>query len=162
MTEDHKSEIAERPNHIPWPPLLILVTVLAAVGLGFFLPLPWPGLDDTAARVVGLGLGAVGLALVTWAAVALARHETTILPHKGASELVTTGPFTWLRNPIYLGDALIMFGAGEVTKNIWFIILVPVFAALVTWLAILPEERHLAAKFGKDYEDYKERTRRWI
>jgi protein-S-isoprenylcysteine O-methyltransferase Ste14 len=42
------------------------------------------------------------------------------------------------------------------------VILAPVFAVLMTWLAILPEERHLEAKFGDAYRAYKARTRRWI
>ena len=36
------------------------------------------------------------------------------------------------------------------------------FVFLVTWLAILPEERHLEARFGEDYLAYKNRTRRWF
>jgi protein-S-isoprenylcysteine O-methyltransferase Ste14 len=48
------------------------------------------------------------------------------------------------------------------TKNIWFAILALLYAALVTWLAILPEERHLEAKFGDAYRAYKATTRRWI
>jgi protein-S-isoprenylcysteine O-methyltransferase Ste14 len=38
----------------------------------------------------------------------------------------------------------------------------PLFAAAVLALSILPEERHLEARFGEDYLDYKERTRRWF
>jgi protein-S-isoprenylcysteine O-methyltransferase Ste14 len=42
------------------------------------------------------------------------------------------------------------------------VILALPFAVLVTWLAILPEERHLEERFGDAYRDYKARTRRWI
>jgi protein-S-isoprenylcysteine O-methyltransferase Ste14 len=156
------TEHTERPNSIPWPPLLLVVAVLAGVGLGRYAPLPWPGLDDTAARFVGYGLGLAGLALVVWAAMTLWRHKTTVLPNKGVSELVTDGPFRFRRNPIYIGDALIMLGIGEISKNVWLVILVPVFLALVTWLAILPEERHLEAKFGERWRAYRDRTRRLI
>ena len=57
---------------------------------------------------------------------------------------------------------MILLGLAEVTKNIWFAILAPLFAILVTWLAIIPEERHLEARFGDAYRSYKERSRRWI
>ena len=53
-------------------------------------------------------------------------------------------------------------GLAEVTKNIWFVILGLGFAVAVTWLSILPEERHLEARFGDDYRAYKDKTRRWI
>jgi len=162
MTNEHANSTADRPTRIPWPPLLIAAIVLAAVALGELVALPWPGLDDFPARAVGIGLGVLGAALMLWAAFTLWRHDTTVMPHRGSSALVTSGPFRWLRNPIYLGDVLIFLAAGEITKNIWFVLLAPVFAGLVTWLAILPEERYLEAKFGDAYRAYKARTRRWI
>lgn len=152
----------DRPSSIPWPPVLLALAALAALALGRAAPIRWPGLDDAGARLVGLGLGAAGLALIVWAATTLWRHKTTVLPHKGVSELVTDGPFRWRRNPIYLGDALVLLGLAEMTKNVWFAILVPVFLVLVTWLAILPEERHLEARFGDRWRAYRDRTRRLI
>lgn len=151
-----------QPTRIPWPPLLITGTVLGAIGLEMLVPLAWPGVNDTPARVVGLGFGVIGLFLIGWAALTLRRHRTTIMPHRGADRLVTDGPFAWRRNPIYLGDVFIFLCLAEVTKNVWFAILVPVFILAVTWLAILPEERHLMARFGDAYKAYKERTRRWL
>jgi len=125
-------------------------------------PLPWPGLDDTPARVIGVGLGLAGMALMAWAAVTFRRHRTTIMPHKGADALVTDGPFRRYRNPIYLGEVMILLGLAELTHNIWFIAAAAAFALLVTWLAILPEERHLEAVFGDEYRAYKAATRRWL
>lgn len=152
----------DRPSAIPWPPILLLLAVVVAMALNRFYPLPWPGLDDAAARFIGLGFGVAGLALILWAAVTMWRHKTTVLPNRGVSELVTDGPYRWRRNPIYVGDALVLFGVAEMTNNIWFAILVLPFMALVTWLAILPEERHLEAKFGDRWRAYRDRTRRWI
>lgn len=150
------------PSHIPWPPILLVLVVAAAIMLARVYPLPWPGLDDVYARFVGLGIGLVGFALIVWAAVTMWRHKTTVLPNRGVNELVTEGPFRWRRNPIYLGDAMVLLGVAEMSKNIWFAILVPLFVLLVTWLAILPEERHLEAKFGERWRAYRDRTRRWI
>jgi protein-S-isoprenylcysteine O-methyltransferase Ste14 len=130
--------------------------------LGIVLPLPWPGLDDGPAHFVGLGIGVAGILLFAWAALTLRRHGTTILPDKAADKLVTDGPYAFRRNPIYLADVLILLGIAELTKNIWFVLLAAVFAVLVTWLAILPEERHLEARFGDEFRNYKARTRRWI
>ena len=162
MTSEADQRDSDRPTAFPWPPVLLAASAVAAWILGRLWPVPWPGLDDTPARIVGIGLGLAGLALMAWAGAALRRRRTTILPHKGAERLVTDGPFRYRRNPIYLADVLLLLGAAELTKNIWFVILAPLFAALVTWLAILPEERHLEARFGEAYRDYKARTRRWI
>ena len=67
------------------------------------------------------------LAFPTWAGLTLRRHRTTILPHAGASYLVTDGPYRWRRHPIYIADVFLLFGAAELTRNIWFVILAFVF-----------------------------------
>ena len=160
MVHDHDPR--DRPSTIPWPPILLAALLVASWLLGRVIPLTWPGLDDTAARAVGLAFGAAGLFLLVWAIVTLLRHQTTVLPHAGATRLVTDGPYARFRNPIYLADILILFGLAEVTKNVWFAIAAPLFGVLVTWLAILPEERHLAAKFGEAWHTYASKTRRLI
>jgi protein-S-isoprenylcysteine O-methyltransferase Ste14 len=155
-------DIAERPSNLPWPPILLVGLISAAIALGYLAPLPWPGLDDAPARVIGRSIGLLGIILLVWAILTLRRHETTVLPDVGATHLVTSGPYWRWRNPIYLADAMIMLGVAELTKNIWLVIATAAFAALVTWLAILPEERHLDRRFGQAYRDYKAKTRRWI
>jgi protein-S-isoprenylcysteine O-methyltransferase Ste14 len=142
----------------------VLVVSVVAIGwlAGRIYPLPWPGLDDLPARLIGYGLGAAGIALVAWALVTLYRAGTTVRPDHGADRLVTDGPFRYRRHPVYMGDVLILLGLAELTHNIWFAILAPVFALAVFRLAIVPEERHLEERFGQAYRDYKERTRRWF
>lgn len=162
MTHPNETSAAERANNFPWPPVLLLFAIALAIGLGYYAPLSWPGLDDGPAHLVGLGIGTVGLLLIIAAVLALYRHETTVMPDKRSAVLVTSGPYSLFRNPIYLGEVMAMFGVAEITKNIWFVGTALLFAALVTWLQILAEERHLEARFGQDYLDYKQRTRRWI
>lgn len=152
----------DAPSRIPWPPILLLIVVAAAIVLGRHSPLTWPGLDDLAARVVGISIGVGGILLACWAAWTLYRAGTTIKPHRGADVLVTTGPFQRLRNPIYVADVMLLLGAAEVTKNVWFVIGAALFGLLVTFLAILPEERHLEVRFGEEYRNYKARSRRWL
>lgn len=150
------------PSNVPWPPILIVAAVAAALALGRAFPLPWPGEPDLAARLIGRGVGLAGLALLIWSAITLRRHGTTVLPDKAATKLVTDGPFRFRRNPIYIADALILLGVAELTQNVWFAIVIVPFLALVTALAVLPEERHLEERFGDAYRDYKAKTRRWI
>jgi protein-S-isoprenylcysteine O-methyltransferase Ste14 len=151
-----------RPTAIPWPPLLLVAVVTGAWVAGVLYPIRWPGIDDLAARIVGYALGAAGFGLMVWALMTLHRAGTTFEPHQGADRLVTDGPFAWRRNPIYLGHVLILLGLAQLTYNIWFVILAPIYALAVFWLAILPEERHLEERFGDAYRAYKERTRRWL
>ena len=156
------SDTSDRPTNIPWPPILIVALIVAAIVLGRFAPLAWPGLDDSAAHYIGLGLGMLGFVLLVYAIWTLRRAGTTVRPHASATALVTAGPYRRFRNPIYLADCLILFGLAEMTKNVWFVIAAIVFGFAVTWLAVLPEERYLERRFGRTYLDYKAKSRRWI
>lgn len=151
-----------RPATVPWPPILIAGALAGAVLLGRIHPLAWPGLDDLPARIIGYGLGAAGIALIAWGFLTLRRAGTTIMPNQRADHLVTEGAFAFRRNPIYMGEVLLLLGIAEPTHNVWFAILAPVLAVGLYALAIRPEEQHLEARFGQAYLDYKERTRRWF
>ncbi|WP_068084794.1 methyltransferase family protein [Polycladidibacter stylochi] len=79
-----------------------------------------------------------------------------------ASKLVIHGAFKFCRNPMYLCLVVVVsvlaLLAGHVQLLIW-----PLFLALyLTRFQIIPEERILTALFGKEYMDYKRRTRRWF
>ncbi|MGF1650162.1 MAG: methyltransferase family protein [Hyphomicrobiaceae bacterium] len=152
----------ERPSRLPWPPILLALAVAGALIGQRLFPLPWPGTDDGPARVIGITFALGGLTLMVWAALTFRRHRTTILPHQGATRLITDGPFRRFRNPIYVADTMLLLGAAEFTKNIWFVAAAAAFVPLVTWLAILPEERHLKARFGDEYVSYMARSRRWL
>jgi len=152
----------ERPSRIAWPPLLTVAALAAAVLLGRIYPLPWPGLNDLPAQLIGYGLGALGALLTGWGFITLNRADTTVLPHKPVKRLVTHGAFGFRRNPIYMGEVLIFLGLAQATGNIWMALMAPPLAILLFALAILPEERHLEARFGEEYLAYKARTRRWF
>ena len=55
-----------------------------------------------------------------------------------------------------------MFGVAMIAGILWFVPLALIAAFLTQKLAIEPEEKHLAARFGKKYHDYSRRVRRWI
>lgn len=163
MTEQN-SDASSPPAAVtfPWPPALFVAAIVTAWLLTDYVPLPWPGLDDAAAHVIGVAFGVLGLLLIVWGFGTLISYRTSYLPHRPSTKLVTTGPFVRFRNPIYLGEALLLLYGAEITKSIWFVAAALFFAVLVTVLQIIPEERHLEATFGEEYLDYKARSRRWI
>lgn len=156
------SEIAP-PNRIPWPPLIYLLAAAVAWLLHIVSPLPWP---DGPVRVVlaaiGLCIGCTAIALDIVTMLAFRRHRTTIMPHRSASALITEGPFAKSRNPIYVGNTMLVLGAGLLFGLAWFIPAAFIAAWAVQKLAIEREERHLAQKFGSDWEAYAARTPRWL
>ena len=109
----------------------------------------------------GLCVGA-GLVLMLLAVVEMRKCRTTIIPHMEAAHLVTTGIFARSRNPIYLGDAFVLAGLALCWTAPVAILLVPVFAGIITRRFILPEEERLRRKFGTDFVCYCEKARRWL
>lgn len=151
-------DYSKTPNHIPWPPILLGLSLLGAYLLGRLFPVEF----GQNIPVFGIALIAVAFTLDIWAFQTFRRHRTEIMPHKPARQLVTSGPFRYSRNPIYVGNVLIILGLGAITGSIWFLPAALVFVMAVTQLAIIREERHLAALFGEEWEVYAARVRRWL
>lgn len=167
MAKPHKpaapvAPAAERANTFPWPPVLFVSLLLGAWLASRYAPLPWIGLPVLPVRLIASLLGMAGFTLVIWAILTLWRHNTTVMPDRTSTELVQTGPYRYSRNPIYLGEVFIFLTLAELTRSSWLILAGVTFGILVTVLQIIPEERHLSARFGTSYQNYKARVRRWI
>ena len=157
------SSIEDRPNTLPWPPMIYIASAAIAVLMHWLLPLPW--LSDLLGEflfAVGVLVVAGAIAIDVAAMRAMKRAKTTIMPNKGSEHLVTSGPFSFTRNPIYLGNTMLMIGAGLIAGILWLILLAPVAAYATSKLAIEREEQHLQSRFGKKYRDYMKKVRRWI
>ncbi len=149
------------PGRSPQPPLLFLGCLLLGAGLRFLHPLDL-GLPLT----LRLGLGGLLLGLVAlhggWGLLTFRRMGTTPEPNGTASALLTSGPFRWTRNPLYLGLATLLVCFGVLLDSLWILALAPVLVLLLDRLVILREEARLRAQFGAAYETYSRRVRRWL
>ncbi len=155
--------ILVRPSRFPWPPFILVLCGAAAIGLGLFIPLVWvPSPIKELLDLFGFMLVSVAVIIEISAMVALRKAKTTILPNKGSVKLVTSGPFSFTRNPIYFGNVVLLFGLGLLFENLWFWPLALTCGALTQRLAILREEAHLQAKFPAAFLAYKKKVRRWI
>ena len=153
----------DRPNRIPWPPMIYGGLALLALALHWAVPLGWPeGIARMVLAAVGLCLACAAVAFDVTAALAFRRHRTTILPHRGATALITDGPFARSRNPIYVANTLLVAGVGLIFGIGWLVMAAVAGAVLTQKLAIEREERHLAARFGEAWQDYAARTPRWL
>jgi protein-S-isoprenylcysteine O-methyltransferase Ste14 len=91
-----------------------------------------------------------------------ARARTAIYPNQPARALVTTGPYRFSRNPMYLGLTAAYFGLALVLNWAWPLVLLPVVLGALSALVIDREERHLASSFGTAYTEYRRHVRRWF
>jgi protein-S-isoprenylcysteine O-methyltransferase Ste14 len=151
---------ADRPSTLPWPPILYLGTIIAAIladrVLALRIGFGWP------LQALGGAILAGGLLLDLAAILTLKRHGTIVRPDRPATALVTSGPYAVSRNPIYLGNTIALLGAALLFDLPWLAILALPCALLVEQLAIVREEAHLAARFGEAWRTYAARVRRWI
>jgi protein-S-isoprenylcysteine O-methyltransferase Ste14 len=150
----------DRPNLIPWPPILYAGTIAAALLADRVVPLGFG--SDWRLRAAGGALLALGLLLDLAAISTLKRHGTIVRPDRPATTLVTSGPYGLSRNPIYLGNTIALLGAALLFDLAWLALLILPCTWLVHRLAVLREEVHLAARFAGEWTRYAARVRRWI
>lgn len=142
------------------PPVIFLLLIFAGAGLDY----TWPvglGVPDSF-EVLGIAMVLFGLAVAILVSGTFKRESTAIEPWKPTTKIVTTGFYSFSRNPIYVGFCLFNIGIGISSDSFWiFISFIPA-ALLVYWIAIAKEEAYLEEKFGEEYIAYKNRVRRWI
>lgn len=139
-----------------WLALCIaLAWVLARTFPGLTFGFAWQG-------VVALVLFFGGALLMGLAAWEMSRAKTTIIPHRQPDALVTSGVFRLSRNPIYLGDLLILSGAVVLWGAILAVPLIWAFKRLIEARFIRPEEERLEGAFGDGFTDWARMTRRWV
>lgn len=123
--------------------------------LGLSLGYTWAGL------LGGLLVGA-GLLLMALAFVEFRKHRTTVIPHNVPSRLIQSGIFSRTRNPIYLGDALVLAGLVLRFDAVLSLALVPIFVWIIERRFILAEENRMRREFRADFARYERKVRRWI
>ena len=141
-------------RQIDIPPLWLGVSLALAWALSFLLAVPFVAAGLV---LIALGAGLMGIAVVQ---MVLAR--TTFIPRRNPAALVSGGAFAISRNPIYLGDALILTGVILFWGALFALPLVPAFMWLITRRYIRDEEMRLHAAFGTEYRLWAARTGRWF
>lgn len=153
---------ADSPRVLAPPPLIYFAALGAALAVDRALGVP--AMPIPKSRAVGLGACTRGLggALALIATVAFKRAGTNVVPNRPATALVTTGVFSWSRNPGYIGQTLIYAGLGFGLRSVSaFIVLWPLLA-LIDRAVVAREERYLTTKFGWAFRAYAVRVPRWL
>jgi len=120
------------------------------------LPLP------TWLRWLAATVGLAALPLLYWLFSSIGRNisETTLTKEK--HQLVTHGPFHWVRHPLYLVATVALISMGILAAN-WFMLTMACLALVGIMVFIIPrEEAQLIRKFGPEYHEYMRRTGRFV
>src|SRR5213083_788767 len=102
---------------------------------------------------LGLVLFALGLGFAVWARVHIGRNWGTPMAQKDEPELVTTGPYRFVRHPIYSG--ILVAGIGTAVALSWLWLLAFALAGIYFVYSARVEERYLTAEFPDEYPPYK-------
>ena len=149
----HESVVSRAAHLGPIALAAILLAVRSAPG---WLGLRWLPLSPVT-YWIGVGLVIVGLGFTVWARVVLGGNWSATVTVKHDHEIVRSGPYRWLRHPIYTGLLLAFVGCA-VALGEWrgIVAVAIVWAAL--WRKLRLEERWLTEEFGTRYSDYRRET----
>ena len=145
------------------PPVAqVIITAAAMYGTAKIMPSLQFSLSGS--TVLAVGLGVIGMSLGVMGVTQFRKAQTTPNPQalEKVSSLVTSGIYRYSRNPMYLGLVLILLGWAFYLSHFLAFVLLPVFIFYMTRFQIQPEEQMMARKFGKTYQAYLNKVRRWV
>lgn len=106
------------------------------------------------ARWTGVALGVSVVPSVYWVLTTLGRNVSETVLTKQQQRLVTSGPYRWVRHPLYTVGIALFVSIALMAAN-WFIFLWAVVALMALRVVVIPrEEAHLVAAFGDEYRQY--------
>lgn len=145
------------------PPLIVMLVVAILMWTGS-LSFSAYAMNGNVRIIVAIMLGLAGIWIAGIGVRTFGQAKTTVNPVMidGTSSLVTNGVFSYTRNPMYVGMALVLVAWTVFLSSPWLLIGPMVFVIYIDRFQIRPEEAFLQAKFGQAYTDYRQRVRRWI
>ncbi len=138
------------------------IVALLLLGLAFLVDRWLPGLPRLRLPTAGLILMAAGFSLGILALHKFRLYRTTFVPHGEPTALVTAGPYSWTRNPMYLGLFTLLLGLALYFGHLPLFLIPAAFFFIIDRAHIPHEEAILAKLFGDKYSDYRSRVGRWL
>lgn len=151
---------------------VFILATLRPLGAAFWLGLvawminpAWLGWSSVRvplwSRWAGVPILLAGSALLVWTFRSLGKNLTDTVVTREQHTLVSHGPYRWIRHPLYSSAALLIVALSMITAN-WFLFVTGVMVFGVLVLRTRTEEANLIARFGHSYQQYMERTGRFV
>ena len=151
---------ADNPGVVVRPPLLYGAAFVVVLVLRWFWPMPIFG--HAVALWPGLALGVLGVGIAIWGRRMMQVAGTNINPALPTTAIVTSGPFRFSRNPLYLAATLLYLGLTLAFNTWWGIVVLVPFLIIMHRGVVLREERYLERKFGDSYRRYRSKVSRYL
>lgn len=143
-----------------YPPIIAGIYLLVFLLLNNFFPSA--NIFYYPYNLLGFLILGGGLFLMIWAGGLFKKQGTTHNPYGTPAKLVTQCPFSFSRNPMYLGLTIILLGMTVLVGSVLLFFLPLVFVLTINTTFIPREEKKLEQIFAQQYLDYKNRVRRWL
>lgn len=141
----------------------LIFTYRSYTPIPFLLVMIWFAQPTPLSMVVGFAIAFVGEIIRFWG-VSIVGAETRTTGRVGGTFLITSGPFSYVRNPLYLGNMLLYAGVGVMSMALypWLLVIAIVWFYIQYYLIVTKEEEYLIERFGSEYEEYRLNVRRFI
>ena len=139
------------------------VPCLVSLGLQYVIPYSFPpGIEPKILVPIGVVLVITSIGFIVLSRREFRRHDQPTDPGHPTNKVIKTGLFSITRNPLYLGGAILFFGIALLMRTYWALIALVVSIIVCQSMLIIPEEKYLAEKFGREYKEYTETVHRWF
>ena len=112
-------------------------------------------------RGLGVGIGILCVAGIYWLFSSIGSGITPVSATRKEHKLSTSGPYRWVRHPLYTVGSSFFMSFGLMADN-WFIALLGVLAFIAMAIRTPKEEANIIEKFGDEYREYMKRTGRFF
>jgi protein-S-isoprenylcysteine O-methyltransferase Ste14 len=144
-----------RWSNIPIPEGHV-ITMVVGIALHIWHPLEfWQATWQS--QVLGWILLSMGILLALWATATFKEMDFA-----KPTSVISTGPYAFSRNPMYVAWTLIYLAAALLVNTWWLVMLLPVVLLLTHFIVIRNEERQMEEKFGEAYRQYRTQIRRYL
>jgi protein-S-isoprenylcysteine O-methyltransferase Ste14 len=148
----------DKPSVIMLPPVLMVLHITPGLALNWI----FAGSMHHAWGWLGLLLIGAAMFLVQWSKQVFEEAGTPVPPNMPTTAIVTTGPYQYSRNPMYVNFLLWFAGLALLAGAPLMLFMLVPFWYILDRHVIVPEENYLGEKFGATYLDYKAKVRRWV
>jgi protein-S-isoprenylcysteine O-methyltransferase Ste14 len=113
-------------------------------------------------RWMGFGVWAISMPILWWIEISLGKNFNTTLHLREEHTLVTNGPYKYVRHPMYAAQIPLIFSWLPASAN-WLVGLPGLIGGLLVFVLRIPqEEKVMLEHFGQEYQDYMNRTSRFL
>ena len=141
----------------------LIFTYRSYTPIPFLLVMIWYAQPTVISMVVGFAVVFIGEMVRFWG-VSIVGAETRTTGTVGGTFLITSGPFAYVRNPLYAGNMLLYAGVGIMSMALfpWMLLAAILWFYIQYYLIVTREEEYLAVAFGEEFAAYCRNVRRFM